>query len=269
MKTRLTTLALALLSTVTLHAAEPAPLTCDGAYRHHLQGVCTDDHGAFFWSFTTQLVKTDRAGKVLKQVEVAYHHGDLCYHDGKIYVALNLGQFNNPKGQADSWVYVYDADTLACVAKHQTAEVFHGAGGIAWHDGKFLVVGGLPNEAKANLVYEYTPNFQFVQKHTLAGGHTFLGIQTAAFADGHWWFGCYGRPQSATTPKQPWILLKADASLKQVDRFEFECGYGIVPLGNGRFLVARDSANMEKRHVGRLLPAVADAKAGLKLSSNP
>ena len=31
---------------------------CEGTYKHHLQGVCTDEK-AIFWSFTTTLVKTD------------------------------------------------------------------------------------------------------------------------------------------------------------------------------------------------------------------
>jgi hypothetical protein len=57
-------------------------------------------------------VKTNLDGKLLKQVPVVNHHGDLCFHDGKLFVAVNLGKFNDPKGNADSWVYVYDAKTL-------------------------------------------------------------------------------------------------------------------------------------------------------------
>ncbi|NQT12292.1 MAG: hypothetical protein HQ582_06070, partial [Planctomycetes bacterium] len=82
---------------------------CEGSYRHHLQGICTNGEDAIYWPFTTSLVKTDRDGKVEKKVAVANHHGDLCYRDGKLYVAVNLGRFNDPKGNADSWVYVYDA----------------------------------------------------------------------------------------------------------------------------------------------------------------
>ena len=37
---------------------------------------------------------------------------------------------NDPKGNADSWVYVYDATSLKFLSKHATPEVFHGAGGI-------------------------------------------------------------------------------------------------------------------------------------------
>jgi hypothetical protein len=63
---------------------------CDGTYPHHLQGVCLDDE-AIYWSFTTTLVKSDLDGKVLQKVPVANHHGDLCSHEGRLYVAVNLG----------------------------------------------------------------------------------------------------------------------------------------------------------------------------------
>lgn len=102
---------------------------CEGTYPHHLQGICTNDEDAIYWSFTTALVKTDRQGKVLKKVPVASHHGDLCFHDGKVHVAVNLGKFNGPRGNADSRVHVYDADDLSLLKRHKTQQVFHGAGG--------------------------------------------------------------------------------------------------------------------------------------------
>ena len=43
---------------------------------------------------------------------------------------VNFGKFNLPKGSADSWVYVYDAESLKELARHQVQEVDHGAGGI-------------------------------------------------------------------------------------------------------------------------------------------
>lgn len=265
MKPPLTLLAALVLLTASAFAADFQPVACEGTYPHHLQGVCTDDKDSIFWSFTTKLVKTDRTGKVVKQVDVANHHGDLCFHQGKVYVALNLGKFNDPKGNADSWVYVYDAGDLALLAKHQTTEVFHGAGGIAFRDGKFLVVGGLPDDVNENYVYEYDGDFKFIRKHTLASGHTHLGIQTATFGEAHWWFGCYGRSKSETAPSTPPILLKADVSVKKVERFEFDSSLGMVPVGGGKFLVARGGFTRDKGHTGRLVLVIPDKEDGLKL----
>lgn len=176
---------------------------CEGTYQHHLQGICTDEK-SIFWSFTTTLVKTDMEGTVLKQMPVANHHGDLCCHDGKLYVAVNLGKFNDPEGNAHSWVYVYDAESLKELARHETQEVFHGAGGIGCRDDKFFIVGGLPHGVEANYVYEYDGEFKFLRKHTVKSGHTHLGIQTATFAHDRWWFGCYGNPKiMLVTGKRP------------------------------------------------------------------
>lgn len=230
------------------------PVTCAGSYAKHLQGVCTDDKDALFWSFTTQLVKTDRQGVVQKQVDVANHHGDLCHHAGKLFVAVNLGQFNKPEGQADSWVYVYDAADLSFLGKHAVPDVVHGAGGIVIVDGKFFVVGGLPEGVQENYVYEYGPDYKLVKKHVLASGYTLMGIQTATFADGHWWFGCYGEPQ---------ILLKADREFKTIERFEFDCSLGIFPIANNRFLVATGVRTPDKGYSGRLETFAVDEQRGL------
>lgn len=203
-------------------------------YPHHLQGVCTDERDTLYWSFTDRLLKTDARAKVLKEVAGPNHLGDLCYHGGKLYVAVNLGLFNDPGKRADSWVYVYDAGDLSLLARHKTPELVYGAGGIATHDGRFMVVGGLPEGFEENYVYEYGGDFRFRQRHVLRSGYTLMGIQTAAFSDGQWWFGCYGKPA---------VLLRASADLKRVERFEFDCSYGIVPIAARTFLVAASSCS--------------------------
>lgn len=226
---------------------------CEGVYPHHLQGVCVDGE-AIYWSFTTRMVKTDLQGKRLGELAVVNHHGDLCVVDGVLYVAVNLGKFNDAKGNADSWVYAYEADDLSFVAKYETQEVFHGAGGMGYMDGRFYVVGGLPEGVEANYVYEYDRDFKFIKKHVIASGHTHLGIQTATFAHGRWWFGCYGRPP---------VLLVTDGDFNMSGRYEFNCSYGIVGVRNG-MLLAADGGYVEKEgHTGRLRTVVGDEGKGL------
>ena len=43
------------------YAAEPlafGDVACEGDYQHHLQGVCTNENDAIYWSFTTELETT-------------------------------------------------------------------------------------------------------------------------------------------------------------------------------------------------------------------
>ena len=227
---------------------------CEGTYPHHLQGVCTDEK-AIFWSFTTALIKTDMEGTLLKKVPVANHHGDLCFHDGKLYVAVNLGKFNDPEGNADSWVYVYDAETLTELARHETQEVFHGAGGIGYRDGHFFVVGGLPDGVDENYVYEYDSDFKFLKKHVIKSGHTHLGIQTATFAHGRWWFGCYGDPK---------IMLVTDADFQMNGRYEIDCSLGIEGLSGGRLLVGSGRCEKDKGCNGTVKTVLPDGNVGFK-----
>lgn len=91
-------LAGALISAANVRGAEPSPAPrlkreaaiaipsaeCEGFYTNHLQGICTDGGEAIFWSWTDVLVKTDRRGRLLKQVRVSNHHGDLCFLEGRV-----------------------------------------------------------------------------------------------------------------------------------------------------------------------------------------
>ena len=230
------------------------PIICDGLYKEHLQGVTTDGN-ALFWSFTDTLVKTDFQGSVKQKVVVDDHHGDLCFIDGKIYVAVNLGEFNKPAGKADSWVYVYDAMNLALLHKHPVPEVVHGAGGIAVKNGTFYVVGGLPHEVNENYVYAYTPDFTFKQRYVILSGHTHLGIQTVDFIDGAWYFGCYGDPR---------ILIKTDPEFNLIGKWDFDAAYGITSLPDGPIIVAR---GIKKKGLngGKIFKAKSDKTKGLIL----
>lgn len=230
------------------------PVACEGAYPMHLQGICTNEKDAIYWSWTDAMVKTDLDGRVQKRVPAANHHGDVCFADGKVYCAVNLGKFNRPAGEEDSWVYVYDGETLAELARHPVKELVHGAGGIATHEGRFIVVGGLPPEAQENYLYEYDAEFKFQKRHVLASGYTLMGIQTAAFAGGSWWFGCYGKPT---------MLLRADDQFRLTGKWEFNASVGITGLPDGRFLIATNQKVKGVGNVAHLSFASADPKQGL------
>lgn len=256
-------IAAGILSVSRLNAAEASTgghslhaTACEGSYPRHLQGICTNNRDAIYWCWTDALVKTDAQGRILKQVPVADHHGDLCYHNGRVYVAVNLGKFNQPAGKADSWVYVYDGSTLAEHARHPVPELVHGAGGIACHEGKFIVVGGLLPGVNENYLYEYDEAFKFRARHVLASGYTLMGIQTATFAGDSWWFGCYGEPK---------ILLRADQNYRLTGKWEFNASVGIVPLDPKRFLIGQNTMVKGQGNQGRVVIAREDANAGLVL----
>lgn len=229
---------------------------CEGAYPKHLQGVCTNQRDAIYWSFTDYLVKTDLDGKLERKLQVATHHGDLCHVDGKVYVAVNLGKFNLPAGKEDSWVYVYDAASLKELARHTVPEVVHGAGGIAHHDGKFIVVGGLTPDDKDNILYEYDTSFHFVAAHPMGSGYTLMGIQTATWSDGSWWFGCYGKPQ---------VTLRADGQFASSGNWVFNASWGLESLSDGRLLIGIDKNETGVGHIGKVVIAEKDEKLGLRL----
>ena len=203
-------------------------ILCPGDYGGHLQGLAVDDRGAIYWSFTVRLVKTDVHGKLLASTPVPSHHGDVTYHEGKLYCAVNLGQFNRQPGQADSWVHVFRADDLSLLAKHKTAQLIHGAGGMAYYEGRHFVVGGLPEGYKENYVYEYDDEFRFLGRHVIDSGYTLMGIQTACRADNRWWFGCYGGK-----------LLVTDDAFRLVGKYDLDFAIGLVELPDGRVLQGR------------------------------
>ena len=246
-----------LLGVTALSASETfKPVACEGAYKRHVQGICTNQKDAIYWSWTDEIVKTDLDGRIVKKVSAPSHQGDLCYHDGKLYVAVNLGEFNRPAGKADSWVFVYDGETLAELSRRAVPELVHGAGGMAYHDGRFIIIGGLPPGTEENYVYEYDAQLRFLKRHTLASGYTLMGIQTVEYAEGAWWFGCYGKPT---------VLLRADENFQFTGKWEFNASVGIVNIGPNQFLIAENKAAKEIGNTARLHLAHAEGEKGMVL----
>ena len=230
-------------------AASPSrDIYCEGQYGGHLQGIDVDSQDSIYWSFTVDLVKTDAHGKVLAHIEVPNHHGDLVCLEDRLYVAVNLGEFNQEPGKENSWVYVYSTSDLALITKYAVPELVHGAGGITMRGGHFFVVGGLPVGYAVNYVYEYDAEFSFIKRHVLASGYTEKGIQTACAALGRFWFGCYGYPEN--NGMLVWSL--EDGTLEYHDT---HASIGIAHLGDGRFLQALTKKDEKTgRYWGKVRP---------------
>ncbi|MBO7686757.1 MAG: hypothetical protein J6V72_10260, partial [Kiritimatiellae bacterium] len=182
--------AAALFAACAAVAQLPDKIVCEGDYGGHLQGLATDGESVY-WSFTVAVVKTDLTGKILVSRAAPSHQGDLCYKDGVVYVAVNLGRFNT-EARGVSQVTAYDAKTLEPLKTIPLPEMPHGAGGMTWKGDKFYIIGGLPLKHEKNYVYEYTSDFKFVKRHDLDTGFTWMGIQTAAHEDNTFYFGIYG-----------------------------------------------------------------------------
>lgn len=227
-------------------------IECAGTYPQHVQGVCMDSEENFYWSWTDQIVKTDKNGAVLKKVKAPSHQGDLCYVDGSIFVAVNLGQFNQPAGKENSWVFQFDAKTLQEIKRFPVPELVHGAGGMAYHNGRFMVIGGLPKGTNENYMYEYDTNFKFISRHVINSGYTEMGIQTIAYANGYWWLGCYGTPRT---------LLKVDKNFTIVGRSTFDASVGIIPYSPQTFLISTNKVIPgQKLNTAKLKLAIIDPK---------
>jgi len=214
----------------------PPVVTCEASCAgDHLQGMATDGK-SLYWGFGTEIIKTDLNGRKIGTTgRVKYHHGGPCVVDGVVYAAANHGKFNT-ETEADSWVYSYKADDLKFVRRWKVPELRHGAGGMTFHDGRFYVVGGLPEGYGVNFVYEYDKGFTFIARHVLETGYTYLGIQAATFHNGLFYFGCYGR-KSADDPEGLDSTITATPDFKTLKRWFPGSPEGIVPVG-GRLAFA-------------------------------
>ena len=197
------------------------PVVCQGHYEYHLQGITGNRKDMLYWSYTTMLVKTDLTGKVLVKKKVKSHHGDLCYANGRLYVA-----FHKP-GQ----IRIYDSDDLSFIESINIEDKMGGAvSGIEYHNGHFIIVGKV--EGTHNYLYEYDSNFKYLETHILkfpSWGSKY-GFQTICHNDGYWWISSYGK----TAP-----LLKTDELFNVLGKYNFYAAVGIVGWGRGGYLVAR------------------------------
>lgn len=182
-------------------------IRCEGEYPWHLQGVATDGSNVF-WTFTTVLVKTDRAGKVLCKDEITRgegHMGDLCFRNGKVFVGMNLERKNGCRVGDEVWEY--DAATLKRLKKHPTPEAVWCNNGLEFYAGSFWVITSAPHLCKYNMVFRYTPDFKFIRCQMIDSGWTNLGVQTICLYGDKMLFGCYGASNDKVEPHPACTLV--------------------------------------------------------------
>lgn len=261
----LTVLAVMVFSAV---AAMPGAVKLDSEeFSGHVQGVCTDGTN-IYWSMTYDLVKTDKTGKELARYSDKLHMGDLCFHDGKIYVGVN-GREKNGTRRGDE-VWVFDPVKLERIKVYPTPQTVWCNNGIEWYGGRFWIISCTPLHSRYNYVFEYTEDFKFVQCRPIESGWTEVGVQTICLWGDKMLFGCYGNSRDAEMPHKACTFAVDVKELTRKSR-NIEFPY-VIPLAakvevmsaEGLFVIdggiwtahgishnQKASDGSENRHVGR------------------
>ena len=230
-------------------------INCEGSYSGHLQGI--DSDGKYiYWSFTKAIVKTDMEGKIVLKIDSPNHSGDPCLLNGKLYVPVNKGAFNKPKGKSKDFIYVYNAETLELIKEVATPQYEHGAGGMAAWKGHIWLTGGLPDGAPGNIILEFTEDLEFVKRHD-SPGFTSAGIQTIKRMCGYWWYGVYDKPANVLCDDNFVIIARPKGPSVAV---------GMAELKDGTILVGRTKSTpvednpKKKVWTGSVVTATFDAE---------
>jgi len=253
-------------SLVTVSGRQAVLIDCFDEYGGHIQGACTD--GTFV--YMTQMgwiYKFDRKGKLVRKVETTRHAGDICHHDGLLYLS-SIDYQGTRKGCGV--IRVYDTDLNL---KRERYLEPCGLDGIVYLNGWLYVGGGahLPTIPKVNgTVRTGTPHLdnnlfkvdpqtlEIVERHVLNhGSNTRCGIQNAT-TDGKYLYFCY-----YTWEKTLPDCVVYDENLRLVSTHRVDAGNGFEFLGekNGvrRFLrLKTENASMNRRKPGDVFRVVID-----------
>ena len=188
MKRFLLLLAACFLFTGCSTVATPGEVACSGVYFAHLQGVAMNENNEYFWSYTTELVKTDADGEVLAYTKVGNHHGDLACYDGKLYCAVSeWSDYSIGADEGSAKVMVYSQDDLELLGEYSIDEA-NGIDGITVTPRGFLVAAEpIPaHQSVENYLLEYDRDFNLIAKHPITTPPTSFGAQAITnTADGY------------------------------------------------------------------------------------
>lgn len=186
----------AVVSSVEAKSLAYDSIRCDGKWPYHCQGVATDGKN-IYWSFTTVLVKTDLTGKTQTTFRIDRGHmGDLCFHDGKVFVGINNASAPDGTRVGDE-VWEFDSVTLKRLKIYPTPQTIWCNNGLEWYDGHFWVICNASQDCLYNYVFQYTPDFRFKCCRRIASGWTEHGVQAILYAKGRMMFACYGGKNGA------------------------------------------------------------------------
>lgn len=199
----------------------------------HFQGIAATD-GFLYVSTAQSLAKVAWDGRVVREIAVPPHVGDICFDDGRLYVTF-ASWAKGVKPRID----VYDADLKKLAAHEYDVD---GLDGICRHGDDLLVGWGSGGEA-AHL----TNRIARIDRHTFAvkevrdfayGHPTHWGVQNLA-SDGA---RVYATVYPADAARLGVVVF--DDALNVTDALAFEAGHGfdVAPArfadGKGAFLKA-------------------------------
>ena len=205
-------------------------IRCAGDYAGHVQGIATDGK-TLYWSFTGTVVRTDLNGRVLARHNLPGHGGDPCFAGGKLYVPVGsrFNQEPKKKNKPENFVQIL-TPALKPLNAVPLVNFKYGAGGIGCRNGRFFIVGGRPDGKPGNTIHEYDANFKPLRRHEI-DFNSASGIQTINFTpEGRCLIGCYGVGNFATELDGKWRVVRRPRPNVSV---------GVIPLGDGLYLVAR------------------------------
>ena len=237
-----------------VNAVEFKKVNLPAKFRGHLQGFAIGE-GKIYWAQTHIMIRSDEKGNIERVVEAPGHHGDCCFHDGKLYVAVNFGKFNT-KDKAKNEVWVYDAD-LNFITSFPLPYLEGGLGGIEYYNGSFYCVGGIDPSEKEFKICKVSKDFKLEKEYFIPVENTFLGVQTILRTQGRFLLGCYLKPN--TTPRL--FTYECDDDFKVIKRHKINTSCGMAAIQNSdgcNILVAKtgwDNKSKFAKHLSSVYPA--------------
>ena len=225
----------------------------------HVQGMCVSSNAMYF-SYHTQILKTDWYGRTLATVDTEPHGGDICIWNGRLYTGdVYRAKVEGEKNHAR--ISVYDAETLALVGHYPIGGWSGAADGITCLDGVIYLGMGRASPPGNKCWYgkfdakTLKPiGKPFIVDHGYDSTH---GSQNLATDGTYFYSAHYCEDESANTPC--FIVMDRDFNVVGRHVFGWRQGIDVVPGGKDgavRFIYCT-TINWMSAKVKPTLPVVA------------